>query len=270
MRRWREVGSLGWCHIAGQDVPGLCRQARVLARCPPPSRHPALLPAQVPPTQTSSAASRLTTDAAAPPQLPTAWPLLPRACICLQPVMPDAIPIWLVPCLALALPALVILGLHIAGRVSRREAHHACLSLFACVALTGMLSNLLKSQASIILHHRACPAADWLREREKGGETEAGNVTTHPAVLPAQCPPITHPHTSHISSPTRPIGSITCVHQPADGGVDVAGGPPPPRLHVPLLALWRGAGVEPRGRPPVRGGGPACSAEDRDEEFPFG
>lgn len=33
-----------------------------------------------------------------------------------------------------------------AGWVPRLEAHHACLNLFACVATTSFLGNLLKSQ----------------------------------------------------------------------------------------------------------------------------
>lgn len=63
-----------------------------------------------------------------------------------RPTMPDSIPLWLVPCLSVLLPAAVILGAHLAGRASRSEAHHACLMLLSCVWLTGLLSNLLKSQ----------------------------------------------------------------------------------------------------------------------------
>ncbi|KAL4422241.1 hypothetical protein ABPG77_009716 [Micractinium sp. CCAP 211/92] len=64
-----------------------------------------------------------------------------------RPMVHDSrLPLWLVPCVSLLLPAAVILGAHLAGRASRREAHHACLMLFFSVALTGLVCNLLKSQ----------------------------------------------------------------------------------------------------------------------------
>lgn len=68
----------------------------------------------------------------------------------LQPMVHDSrLPLWLVPCVSLLLPAAFILGAHLAGRASRREAHHACLMLFFSVALTGLVCNLLKSQVSV-------------------------------------------------------------------------------------------------------------------------
>ncbi|KAL4443452.1 hypothetical protein ABPG75_011189 [Micractinium tetrahymenae] len=50
-----------------------------------------------------------------------------------RPSMHDSIPRWLVPCLSLLLPAAVMLGGHLAGRIPRLEAHHACLMLLSCV-----------------------------------------------------------------------------------------------------------------------------------------
>lgn len=94
------------------------------------------------------------------------------------PFMEDTVPLWAVPFLALYLPLLVLVAAHLvrqgaqhlclpaaasgigcyllrppcsplslqAGWISRTEAHHACLNLFACVATAGFLGNLLKSQ----------------------------------------------------------------------------------------------------------------------------
>ncbi|PSC72042.1 lipid phosphate phosphatase chloroplastic [Micractinium conductrix] len=60
------------------------------------------------------------------------------------PLKANHVPAWAVPCVATLTPLAVILGCFLGGRISRVEAHHACLLVVSCVATTGLLTNWIK------------------------------------------------------------------------------------------------------------------------------
>ncbi|KAL4425952.1 hypothetical protein ABPG75_009968 [Micractinium tetrahymenae] len=60
------------------------------------------------------------------------------------PLKRNHVPAWAVPCVAVFSTLLVILAFLAAGRISRAEAHHACLLAVSCVAATGLLTNWIK------------------------------------------------------------------------------------------------------------------------------
>lgn len=61
------------------------------------------------------------------------------------PLTSDVLPRYLVPFLALGMPAAVFWGAHLAGRAGRRELHHALLMLCYAVVTAGTLASALKN-----------------------------------------------------------------------------------------------------------------------------
>lgn len=60
------------------------------------------------------------------------------------PLLPNHVPAWAVPCIAVFTPLLLVVAARLAGRISRAEAHHAILLALYCVATTGTLTNWVK------------------------------------------------------------------------------------------------------------------------------
>ena len=70
------------------------------------------------------------------------------------PLKANHVPAWAVPCVATLTPLAVILGCFLGGRISRVEAHHACLLVVSCVATTGLLTNWIKCHVRRCRVHR--------------------------------------------------------------------------------------------------------------------
>lgn len=76
--------------------------------------------------------------------MPTAF--VTHCCVCTHhptcrcsysyPLLPNHVPAWAVPCVAVFTPVLLVVAARLAGRISRAEAHHAILLAVYCVATT--------------------------------------------------------------------------------------------------------------------------------------